>query len=69
MFENYPDIVNVSTLTEMLDIGSTSAYSLLQSGQIRAFKQGRCWKISKKAVEEYVLHNTGVKDINVFKSN
>lgn len=68
MFTNYPDIIDVELLAEMLNIGKTSAYALLQSGKIRAFKQGRCWKVSKKAVEEYVLHSMGRADIDVFKS-
>lgn len=67
MFTEYPDIIDVQLLAEMLDIGKTSAYALLQSGRIKAFKQGRCWKISKKAVEEYVLHSMGREDIDVFK--
>lgn len=67
MFTEYPDIIDVQLLAEMLDIGKTSAYALLQSSRIKAFKQGRCWKISKKAVEEYVLHSMGREDIDVFK--
>lgn len=68
MFTDYPDIVDVELLAEMLDIGKTSAYTLLRSGRILAFKQGKCWKVSKKAVEEYVLHSMGREDIDVFKS-
>lgn len=40
---------------ELLYIGKNTAYQLLNSGEIRAFRIGRVWKIPKEAVGEYVL--------------
>ena len=50
MFEKYPDIVTVDHLTEMLHIGKSSAYSLLQNNQIRHVKVGKKYVIPKQSV-------------------
>lgn len=55
MFVNkYDEILTVETLMEYLAIGKTTAYALLKSGKIKAFKIGRIYKIPKKSVDEYV---------------
>ncbi len=48
-------IVTVEELCEMLRIGRNKAYDLLRSGEIRAFRCGRAWVISKEAVIEFVM--------------
>ena len=55
MFNEYCDIVTVEELCEMLRIGRNKAYNLLRSGQIRAFRCGKTWVISKEAVSEFVM--------------
>lgn len=47
MFSNYPDVVNVAELQEMLSIGRNKAYSLLQQGVIKSRKIGTIYKIPK----------------------
>ena len=54
MFETYPDIITINHLMEMLHIGKTSAYSLLQSNQIRHVKVGKKYVIPKTAVLSFV---------------
>ncbi len=54
MFNEYSDIITVDELCEMLRIGRNKAYDLLRNGEIKAFRSGRLWIISKQAVEEYV---------------
>ncbi len=54
MFNEYSDIITVDELCEMLRIGKNKAYELLQNGDIKAFRCGRLWIISKAAVEEFV---------------
>lgn len=58
MFEQYSDIVTVEELCEMLSIGKNAAYQLLASGQIRAFRYNRVWKIPKQAVIDYILRES-----------
>ncbi len=55
MFNEYSDIVTVEELCEMLRIGRNKAYDLLRGGEIRAFRCGRSWIISKEAVIEFVM--------------
>ena len=55
MFDNnYNDMVSLEDLCEMLAIGKNTAYRLLKTNQIHAFKIGRIWKIPRESVEEYV---------------
>lgn len=54
MFNEYSDIVTIDELCEMLRIGKNKAYELLRKGEIKAFRCGRLWIISKVAVEEFV---------------
>ena len=54
MFEGYPDVVSVEQLMEMLQIGQVLAYKLVKSGEIKARKVGREYKIPKVNVIEYL---------------
>lgn len=56
MYENFEhEILTVEELMELLYIGKNTAYQLLQSGEIRAFRIGRVRKIPKEAVSEYIV--------------
>ena len=58
IFENYPDIVGIQQLMEMLQIGQVLAYKLIKNGDIKSRKIGREYKIPKQSVIEYVLKET-----------
>ena len=58
MFNEYPDLVNVDELCEMLSIGKNGAYKLLSSGHLKAFRYNRIWKIPKQCIIEYVLQQS-----------
>ena len=47
MFSEYPDILTVEEACEALRIGYNAAYELLRSGKLRAYKNGRVWRIPK----------------------
>ena len=49
------DIITIEELCVILNIGKNTAYRLLNEGAIAAFRIGRHWKISRKAVEDYIL--------------
>ena len=53
--DNYNDMISIDDLCEMLTIGRNTAYHLLKTDQIHAFKIGRIWKIPRESVSEYVL--------------
>ena len=54
MFAEYSDVVNLSELCKMLDIGMVLAYKLVKSGKIKARKIGREYKILKSDVIAYL---------------
>ncbi len=55
MFKDYPDIVGVKELQQMLGIKRTKAYELLKNGIIKSIKIGKDYKISKFNIIAYVL--------------
>ena len=48
-------IVNIEDLCDQLSIGKNAAYDLLRSGQIKAFRIKRIWKIPQASINEYIL--------------
>lgn len=60
MFERFDDILTIDDLAEALKIGTTQAYKLVRSGKIRAFKEGKDWKISKTALITYVREQSRI---------
>ncbi|WP_081820357.1 helix-turn-helix domain-containing protein [Robinsoniella sp. KNHs210] len=54
MFNDFPDVVDVTTLCKMLKIEKKSAYNLLHKKQIPYKKIGRLYKIRKDAVIEFM---------------
>ena len=56
MFTSYPDVVNIHQLKEMLGIGITLAYRLVNQDTIKAIKIGREYKIPKTNIISYLTH-------------
>ena len=54
MFKEYHDVVSVDQVAEMLNIGKSSAYSLLHRNQIRCFRVGRKYIVPKQAVIDFL---------------
>lgn len=61
MFNEYNDLLSVEELCDILCIGKNTAYAILNSGELKAFRTGRTWKIPKMALAEYVFNKTGIK--------
>lgn len=53
MLEHQDDFLTVDELCELLKIGHNAAYRLLNSGEIKALRNGRVWRIPKEGVIEY----------------
>ncbi len=61
MYENeLSDLITVDELCELLFIGKNAAYALLNSKEIKAFRIGRVWKISRQAIYEYIRRKSGL---------
>lgn len=54
-FEDLPLVLRVEDLMPLLSIGRNTVYALVRSGQIRSFRIGRCYRIPKDSVAEYIV--------------
>jgi len=65
MFEDYPEILNVDEVCEILRCGRNNLYALLTSdnekNKLRAYRNGRIWKIPKVAVKQFILEQADIK--------
>ena len=54
------DLITFEEFEELLHIGRSTAYKLLESGEIKAFKIGRYWKIPRAAITEYISRKSSM---------
>lgn len=54
MFRNYPDIVSVSQLSQMLGISEKTIYRLIKADQIEYLKIGHSYKFAKVHIFNYL---------------
>lgn len=47
-------LLTMEELCDYLLIGRNTAYKLLKSGKLRAFRIGRIWKIPRENIQEYL---------------
>lgn len=67
MFQEMRDeLVTIDEMQEMLKVGRTTAYQLLNTGEIKAFRIGRFWKIPRAAITEYVSRKPFISSANLF---
>ena len=57
MFENYDDILSPEDVSEALHIGMKAIYELLRTKKIKAFRNGRNWRIPKSSLVKYINEN------------
>ena len=60
MLSEYPDILTTDEACEALRLGYNALYDLLQSGKLKAYRNGRLWRIPKKSVIEYILEQSNL---------
>jgi len=61
MFDDYPDILTVEEACEALRVGYNAMYDFLNTGKLKAYKNGRVWRIPKVAVKKYILEKSQVQ--------
>lgn len=61
MLEQYNDIMSILDIAEVLSIGRNRVYELLSSGDLKGFRIGRNWKIPKKAIQDYIMTQSRLK--------
>ena len=60
MLEAYDDVLSVEEACEALKVGHNAIYELLNSGKLKAYKNGRVWRIPKESIKQYILKNAGL---------
>ena len=58
MFESFDDILTVEEVSAILKIGTTQAYKLVRLGTLKAYKEGKEWKIPKESLVLYIKEQT-----------
>lgn len=58
MFDEYPDVLTAEEAADALRVGYNALYRLLSSGKLKAYKNGRVWRIPKESIKEYILYST-----------
>lgn len=61
MYNDPNDIISIDELCSILSIGRNAAYNLLNDKKIKAFRIGKVWKVSRMAVEDFILTQSKLK--------
>lgn len=63
--KDYPDVLTVKDVADVLHIGINTAYSLLQTGELKSCKIGRIYRVPKAYLSEYLcLTESNTNDLN-----
>ena len=54
MLEQFDDLLTAEEACEALRIGKNALYRLLASQELKAYRNGRVWRIPRQAVEAYI---------------
>lgn len=63
MFEDYPDVLTVEEACDALRLGYNAIYVLLNTGRLKAYKNGRTWRIPRTALTQYILENAKISTV------
>ena len=61
MLSEYADVMTTEEACEALRCGYNALYTLLITNQLKAYRNGRVWRIPKQAVIEYILFQAKLK--------
>lgn len=61
LFDQYDEILNTEEACEALKCGKNALYQLLQTGQLKGYRNGRVWRIPKESLITYVLGQSGLR--------
>ncbi len=57
MLDQYPEVLSVYDVAEVLGTGKNRIYELVNSGKLKAFRLGNVWKIPKKSLENFITES------------
>jgi len=56
--EIIPEVMTVDDVSQYLCIGKNTVYELLHSNQLKGFRIGKSWRISKDALNLYIKRSS-----------
>ena len=54
VFKDYPDVMDVGQVSEILHVSAKTIYGLIRSGALKSLKVGRAFRIPKTNVMRYL---------------
>ena len=54
VLEGYDDLLTAEEACEVLKIGKNKLYALLAAKELKAYRNGRVWRIPRLAMEAYI---------------
>ena len=60
MFDEYPDVLTAEEAADALRVGYNALYRVLSSGKLKAYKNGRVWRIPKESIKAYILDSSNL---------
>ena len=58
MLSDFPEILTTEEAADILRVGYNTLYDLLQSDKLKAYRNGRIWRIPKRSVIEYIIEQS-----------
>lgn len=56
------EILTVNDVAEILYIGKNTVFSLLQSGELKAFRIGKSWRIPREALNQFIINKAKMEN-------
>lgn len=60
MLDQYPEVLSVYDVAEVLGTGKNRIYELVNSGKLKAFRLGNVWKIPKKSLMVFITESANL---------
>lgn len=57
MLKNYPDVMDINHVCEILNISTKTGYRLLRNGELKSIKIGRAYRVPKAYLLSYLYKN------------
>ena len=64
LFADYPDIVTVKQVRQMLGCSRAFVYDMIENGEVPALQIGAGYKIPKLSIVQYLLRREKYSDLN-----
>ena len=60
MFDDYDDLLTVTEAAALLKMSRGNLYPLLATGKLRAYRNGRTWRIPKESIIRFIRESSNL---------